>query len=495
MEHQKVCIAMVPCPGLSHLIPLVEFAKLLILHHKNFHVKFLIPTLGPPTLSTKSILNSLPPNIDFMFLPQINIHDLPPNIHMSTQMKLTVKHSLPSLYQAINTILTSSQLENNNLVALVFDVFSSDVIDIAKKFNLLSYFFATSSAIGIQFCLGLPKLDETLSSEFIDTTKTFDIPNSKVSFKVKDFPDPVLFGRSSETYKAFLLLCQRFSLVDGIIINSFKDLELDAIRSMEDFLNVYPVGPIIQKESKSKENESKCITWLNKNPKKSVLFISFGSGGTLTNEQINEIAFGLELSGCNFLWVLRVPSKQSNSAYFSESSPKGNHDFDDDPLKYLPLGFLERTKDQGLIIPSWAPQVEILSHGSIGGFLTHCGWGSSLEGLVFGVPMICWPLFAEQRMNAATLTDVFKVAVRPKIDEEDGIIKGEEVARVIMIIMDQCSRDGEGLQLRRRIEDLRVGAATAVSENGSSRRALSNLVLKWEERVITQKLKCFPHMN
>jgi hydroquinone glucosyltransferase len=491
---QKVCIAMVPCPGLSHLIPLVEFAKLLVLHHNNFHVKFLIPTLGPPTLSTKSILNSLPPNIDFTFLPPINIHDLPPNIHISTQMILTVKHSLPSLYQAINTILTSSQ-SKNNLVALVFDIFSSDVIDIAKKFNLLSYFFATSSAISLQFCLSLPKLDETLSSEFImDTTKTFDIPNSKVSFKVKDFPDPVLYGRSSETYKAFLLLCQKFSLVDGLIINSFKDLEQDAIKSTEDFLNVYPVGPIIQKESKSKENESKCITWLNKKPQKSVLFISFGSGGTLTNEQINEIAFGLELSGCNFLWVLRVPSKHSSSAYFSGSLQKGNHDSDDDPLKYLPLGFLERTKDQGLVVPSWAPQVEILSHGSTGGFLTHCGWSSSLEGLVYGVPMICWPLFAEQRMNAATLTDVFKVAVRPKIDEEDGIIKGEEVARVIKIIMDQCSRDGEGLQLRRRIEDLRVEAADAVSEDGSSRRALSNLVLKWEERVITQKLKCYPHM-
>ncbi|CAJ2665078.1 unnamed protein product [Trifolium pratense] len=463
---QKVCIAMVPCPGLSHLIPLVEFAKLLVLHHKNFHVKFLIPTLGPPTPSTNSILNSLPPNIDFTFLPPINIQDLPPNIHISTQMILTVKHSLPSLYQAINTILTSSQ-SKNNLVALVFDVFSTDVIDIAKKFNLLSYVFATSSAIALQFCLNLPKLDETISSEFMDTTKTFDIPNSKVSFKVKDFPDPVLFGRSSKTYKSFLHLFQRFSLVDGIIINSFKDLEQDTIKSMEDFLNVYPVGPIIQKESKSKENESKCITWLNKMPQKSVLFISFGSGGTLTNEQINEIAFGLELSGFNFLWVLRVPSKHSNSAYFSGSSQKSNHDSDDDPLKYLPLGFLERTKDQGLVVPSRAPQIEILSHGSTGGFLTHCGWGSSLESLVYGVPMICWPLFAEQRMNAATLTDVFKVAVRPKIDEEDEIIKGEEVARVIKIIMDQNLRDSEGLQLRRRIEDLRVGAAAAVSEDGS----------------------------
>ncbi|CAK8559992.1 unnamed protein product [Lathyrus sativus] len=481
--NQKVCIAMIPCPGISHLIPLIEFAKLLVLHHKNFHVTFLIPTLGSPTPSTQSILNSLPPNIDFTFLPQINIQDLPPNIHIATQMKLTVQRSLPYLDQAVSTILSSTK-SKNNLVALVFDVFSSDVIDIAKKFNLMTYFFAASSVIAHQFCLSLPKLDETVSSEFLDTTKTFDIPNSNVSFKVKDFPDPVLFKRSSETYKAFILLCQRLFLVDGVIINSFTDLEPDAVKSSQDFVPAYPVGPIIQRESKSRENELECIRWLNKKPSKSVLFISFGSGGTLTIEQINEIAFGLELSGCNFLWVIRVPNKISSSAYFSGSSQKGNSnsnsDFDDDPFNYLPLGFLERTKDQGLVVPSWAPQVEILSHGSTGGFLSHCGWSSCLEGLVYGVPMIAWPLYAEQRTNAATLTDVFKVAVRPRIDEQDGIIKREEVARVIKIIIDG---ESEGLKLRTRIEEVRDGAVAAWSEGGSSRMALSSLVIKWEEKV------------
>lgn len=478
---------MIPCPGISHLIPLIEFAKLLVLHHKNFHVTFLIPTLGSPTPSTISILNSLPPNIDFTFLPQINIQDLPPNIHIATQMKLTVKHSLPYLDQAVGTILTSPK-SKNNLVALVFDVFSSDVIHIAKKFNLMTYFFAVSSVVALQFCLSFPKLDETVSSEFIDTTQTFDVPDSNVSFKVKDFPDPLLFERSSETYKGFLLLCQRFSLVDGVIINSFTDLEPDAVKSSQDFVPVYPVGPIIQRESKSRENELECIQWLNKKPSKSVLFISFGSGGTLTIEQINEIAFGLELSGCSFLWVIRVPNKLSCSAYFSGSSQKGNSnsnsDFDDDPLNYLPLGFLERSKDRGLVVPSWAPQVEILSHDSTGGFLSHCGWSSCLEGLVYGVPMIAWPLFAEQRMNAATLTDVFKVAVRPRIDEQDGIIKGEEVVRVIKIIMDG---ESEGLKLRRRIEEVRDGAVAALSEDGSSRMALSSLVIKWEEKV-SQKI-------
>ncbi|MQL05516.1 hypothetical protein EI015_25930, partial [Escherichia coli] len=136
-------------------------------------------------------------------------------------------------------------------------------------------------------------------------------------------------------------------------------------------------------------------------------------------------------------------------------------------------GFLDRTKGQGLVVPSWAPQIEVLGHGSTGGFLSHCGWNSTLESVVHGMPMIAWPLFAEQRMNALMLTEVLKVAVRPKVDDESGIIKREEIAEVIKRIME----GDEGLDIRKRIKDLSDAAGVAVSEHGSSHRALSSLVL------------------
>ncbi|XP_028787330.1 hydroquinone glucosyltransferase-like [Neltuma alba] len=171
------------------------------------------------------------------------------------------------------------------------------------------------------------------------------------------------------------------------------------------------------------------------------------------------------MSGHKFLWVLRAPSMSPSSAYLSAKR--------ENPFEYLPKGFLERSKGQGFVVPPWAPQIEVLRHESTGGFLTHCGWNSILEATVYGKPMIVWPPFAEQRMNAVMLVEQLKVAVRPKVDEnyKNGIVVREEVSRVVRIVM-----EGEaGRELQTRIRVLKETAAKAISEEGTSTRMLSNL--------------------
>ena len=138
------------------------------------------------------------------------------------------------------------------------------------------------------------------------------------------------------------------------------------------------------------EERVECLKWLDSQPKVSVLFISFGSVSSLRAAQITALAKGLEESGQKFLYVCRPPSKVD-----------GRDPIDGElkPSKYLPEGFEKRIKGQGFLVPGWAPQLEVLSHPAIGGFLTHCGWNSMLESLCKGVPLLAWPLQAEQRMN------------------------------------------------------------------------------------------------
>lgn len=232
---------------------------------------------------------------------------------------------------------------------------------------------------------------------------------------------------------------------------------------------VYTVGPLIRSLSASgEEGTADCLKWLDLQPKSSVLFVSFGSAGTLSCAQTSELALGLEASGQRFLWVARSPiDLNASGSYFTAESA-------DNPLAYLPAGFLERTKGVGLVVSSWAPQVEVLAHASTGGFLSHCGWNSTLESASRGVPIICWPLFAEQRMNALILAEEVGMAMRLKAGE-DGLFGREEIGSVVRELME----GKEGERMRKKAKVLQAEAAAAMGEGGSSSMALAAVAEKW----------------
>ncbi|KAJ0799478.1 putative hydroquinone glucosyltransferase [Helianthus annuus] len=140
--------------------------------------------------------------------------------------------------------------------------------------------------------------------------------------------------------------------------------------------------------------------------------------------------------------------------------------------------FKERTKNRGLVVLNWAPQAQILSHSSSGGFLTHCGWNSILETIVLGVPIIAWPLYAEQKMNALMLTEGLKVAMRAKLNES-GIVDHSEIVRVV----NSLSKGDEGKAIRVRIKELKEAALSALSKDGCSTKTLDQLVSKLKSKI------------
>lgn len=327
----------------------------------------------------------------------------------------------------------------------------------------------------LSFAFYLPQLDQEVQCEFRDLHEPVKIPGS-TPVHGKDLLYPVQ-DRKDDAYKCFLYHAKRYRLAHGIIENSFVELEPEVIKLLQ--INepgrplVYPVGPLVNEDSSRTGVDGveidKCLSWLDEQPRGSVIFVCFGSGGTLSSAQMNELAIGLETSEQRFLWVVRCPKdKVANVSNFIADSNV-------DPFDFLPNGFVERTKEKGLVVPYWAPQAKVLNHGSTGGFLTHCGWNSVLESVVNGVPLVAWPLYAEQKMNAVLVSEEVKVAMRPKVSE-NGLVERDEIANVVKRLME----GEEGKKLRNKMMDLKEAASIALKENGSSTKKICELALKWK---------------
>ncbi|KAI3470207.1 hypothetical protein Pfo_026870 [Paulownia fortunei] len=460
-------IALLPPPGfLGHLIPFIELAKKLVFQH-DCTVTLIIPDDGTPMKPQKSLLQSIPTTISPVFLPPVSTDDLPEHINAEVLLPIRIIRSLP----ALRDTLSSLRELGTPAAALVVDYFAPYAIDVAREFGIPAYIFHVVAASELSLSMDLPKLDESCTSQYRDLPDPIKLPGSIV-LRPEDLPDSMK-DRKSEVHKWILDLCKKKLLADGILVNSFLELEIEAFQDLElrrpGIPPVYPVGPLIRTGLETESDQrSECLKWLNNQPPESVLFVSFGSGGTLSVDQFNELALGLEMSEQRFLWVVRSPQENVAAAYLNTSS------IVKDPLDFLPEGFLERTNGRGLVVASWAPQIQVLSHISTGGFVTHCGWNSILESVVFGVPLIAWPLCFEHKMNAVFLTDGLKAAIRVK-ENENGVVERGHVSELVKQLME----GEEGKQIRNRMMDVKIAAGDVLRQEGSSTQALAQVVQKW----------------
>jgi cyanidin-3-O-glucoside 2''-O-glucuronosyltransferase len=209
---------------------------------------------------------------------------------------------------------------------------------------------------------------------------------------------------------------------DIILVKTFRELEGKYLDYLATLLNkkIVPVGPLVQDPYISGDSKAmEIMKWLDKKKQSSTILVSFGSEYYLSKQEREELAYGLELSNVNFIWVLRFPAGEKNKKINLEEE--------------LPLGFMERVKNRGFIIENWAPQAMILKHCSIGGFVSHCGWSSIMESMKFGVPIIAIPKQLDQPMNARLVENV-GVGLQVKRDE-DGNYGREEIAGAIKAVV------------------------------------------------------------
>eukprot|EP00249_Psilotum_nudum_P020406 c27686_g1_i2 orf=685-1635(+) len=263
---------------------------------------------------------------------------------------------------------------------------------------------------------------------------------------------------------------------DWVLVNSIYALEhasFDAMLGTKTVL--FPVGPLFPPAFLDKRNLNsdrrgistykenwKCLEWLDTRQPASVIYLAFGSNAVLNPNQIEELASGLESSGQFFLWVFRPD-------FVEEGYPSE-----------ILEGFINRTKNQGRII-NWAPQLQVLSHPAIGGFLTHCGWNSTLETIWMGVPVLCWPYLFDQRMNCKWMVHHLKVGVELETTWDNNFVKGEALERAIRVLMES----EEGKEMRSRATRLKESLREA---QHTSQRNLDSFVQYLIDRHL--KVKC-----
>ncbi|TQD93443.1 hypothetical protein C1H46_020962 [Malus baccata] len=475
-------IVLYASPGMGHIIAMVELGKFIV--HRYGPHKFSITILYTcgSIVDTASIpvyirrISHSHPFISFRQFPRVT-NNITRNISVPAITFDFIRQNDPHVRSALQEISKSATVR-----AFIIDLFCTSALPIGKEFNIPTYYFCTSGAAILAAFLYLPKIDEqTKTTEsFKDLRDTvFEFPGWKSPLKATHMVQLVL-DRNDPAYSDMIYFCSHLPKSNGIIVNTFEELEPPAV--LEAIAGglcvpdgptppVYYVGPLIEEEkelSKDADAAEKedCLSWLDKQPSRSVLFLCFGSMGSFPAAQLKEIANGLEASGQRFLWVVKKPPAEEKS--------KQVHGVDDFDLKgVLPEGFLERTADRGMVVKSWAPQVVVLKKESVGGFVTHCGWNSVLEAVVAGVPMIAWPLYAEQHMNRNVLVTDMEIAIGvEQRDEEGGFVSGEEVERRVRELMES---EG-GRALRERCKKLGEMASAALGETGSSTRNLANFV-------------------
>ncbi|KAK0582340.1 hypothetical protein LWI29_024415 [Acer saccharum] len=257
----------------------------------------------------------------------------------------------------------------------------------------------------------------------------------------------------------------------GVVVNSFYELEPTYADYYRNVLGrkAWHVGPVSlcngnlkDKASRGKQasiDENECLKWLNSKKPNSVVYICFGSVADFNSDQLMELAMGLEASGQDFIWVVRRDKKDEN----------GNED-------WLPEGFEKRMEGKGLIIRGWAPQVLIVEHESVGGMVTHCGWNSILEGVAAGVPMVTWPVAAEQFYNEKLVTHVLKIGVSVGV-QQWVILVGDFVKRdAIEKAVKEVMVGDKAEEMRSRAKALGEMARRAVEKEGSSHFDLNVLI-------------------
>ncbi|KAH7834144.1 hypothetical protein Vadar_013113 [Vaccinium darrowii] len=462
-----VCI---PYPAQGHINPMLRLAKLL--HSKGFHITFvnteynhrrLLKSGGPrsldglPDFRYQTIPDGLPPT-------DTDVTQDIPSLCDSTS-KTCLPHFRDLLYKLNNPVLSNGP----PVTCIVSDGVMSFTVKAAEEFGVPEVLFWTTSACGF---LGYTKYRDLLEKDLVPLKDSSYLTNGYLettidwipgmeNIRFKDLPSFIRTTDPNDLMVNFLAgEADTARKASAIIINTFDAFEKPVLDSLSSFLPpIYTLGPLHRMVNQVSDErvkslhsnlwkeESQCIDWLDTKKPNSVLYVNFGSITVMTPKQLEEFAWGLANSGNDFLWIIRPDLVVGESAI-------------------LPPEFVTETKERGMLA-NWCSQEKILKHAATAGFLTHSGWNSTIESVCDGIPVICWPFFAEQPTNCWYSCGEWGIGM-----EIDTNVRREEVERQVRELM-----EGEkGKEMKRKAVEWKEKAEEAASPGGSSYLNLDKLV-------------------
>ncbi|XP_076903617.1 UDP-glycosyltransferase 74B1-like [Bidens hawaiensis] len=457
MEVKKTYVGhvlVVPYPSQGHINPLLQFAKRLAskgLKATIATTRYTITSISDPLVTVEPISDGF----DDRGFAQAQSEEI-----FLDSFKSNGSRTLAQL-------IKKHQATKHPITCVVYDSFFPWALDVAKENGILGGpFFTNSAAVTAVFSrihgrtLRLPLRLE-------------DCPVVISGVPPLSLDDLPSFLNAPESHPGYLKMkLNQFSNLDKadwVFSNTFQSLESEVVKCIREQWPAKLIGPMVPSAyldgriegdrgygaSLWKPLDDGCTKWLKTKPSNSVVYVSFGSMVSLSQQEMEEIAWGLQESGFYFLWVVK-----------------------DSETHKLPKGFLELITTQiqetkGMIV-SWCNQLEMLAHGSVGCFLTHCGWNSTLEGLSLGVPMVGVPKWADQLTDAKFIADVWGVGVRVKVDSVSGMVKREEVVSCLNEVMNEGER---GLEIKKNARKWKELAKEAIDEGGSSDKAIDEFVI------------------
>lgn len=450
-NENQVAVVVVPFPAQGHLNQLLHFSRL-ILSHNNIPVHYVGISIHnrQATLRVHGWDPNSISNIHFHHFEVPSFLSPPPNPNSETKFP---SHMFPSfeaskhLRQPVEELMKSLSYLFKRVVVIHDSLMASVVQDAKSIANVDNYSFICTCAFTVSYSL------ETMGKFPPERPHIIQVPSMEGCFTTQ--------------FDEFVTAQSEFSkFSDGSIYNTSRAIEspyLELIEKIDSNKKLWALGPFnpLTIEMKDSKGRHSCMEWLDKQEPNSVIYVSFGTTTTFKEEQIEQIAIGLEQSKKKFIWVLR-------------DADKGDiFDRNEDKRDELAKGFEERVEGMGLVVRDWAPQLEILNHSSTGGFMSHCGWNSSLESISMGVAIAAWPMHSDQPRNCAFITQVLKVGLVVKDwDKRDELVIGSDIENAVRRLMETK----EGDEMRERAMKLKNDIGMSMEEGGVCRKEMDSFI-------------------